>query len=119
MAQRTSESGDHGGGAVTPLASEIRDSCGASDRRPLRGGAISAFDASGFRFDCCERGSSIHRWIEYVQARRMDRSAQMVVAAARQGRLIRGSRSRGAGTSRCLGCDRDGRQKSFEDCCER
>ena len=73
-------------GAVTPLASGVAASWERLIRSRSAAGAIRAFDASGFpvRFACEAKEFDPTRWIEYKQARRMDRCAQLVVAAARQ-----------------------------------
>jgi 3-oxoacyl-[acyl-carrier-protein] synthase II len=73
-------------GAVTPLASSVATSWERLIGGRSAAGAISAFDASGFpvSFACEAKEFDPTRWIEYKQARRMDRFAQLVVAAARQ-----------------------------------
>src|SRR5206468_10597600 len=60
---------------------------GCSAARPIRG-----FDASGFSVGfACEAGEfDPTRWIERKRARRMDRCAQLAVAAARQAELDSG-----------------------------
>ena len=107
-------------GAVTPLASGVA----ASWERLIKGrsaaGAIRAFDASGFpvRFACEAKDFDPTRWIEYKQARRMDRCAQLVVAAARQAESDSGivieKESDRVGASVATGM---GGLKSLEDCC--
>jgi hypothetical protein len=105
-------------GAVTPLAGEI-----ATCWERLIGGhsaaaAINAFDASGFpvRVACEAKEFDPARWIEYGQARRMDRVAQLVVAAARQAEVdsgieIEGESDRvGASVATAMGG-----MKAFED----
>jgi 3-oxoacyl-[acyl-carrier-protein] synthase II len=73
-------------GAVTPLGNDARTSwqnlvSGMSGAAP-----ITQFDASGYfvHFACELKDFEPTNWIEYKTARRMDRFAQMVVAAARQ-----------------------------------
>jgi 3-oxoacyl-[acyl-carrier-protein] synthase II len=73
-------------GAVTPLGNDVETTwenllagdCGA--------GEIGHFDASEYpvRFACELRDFDPGEWIDRKQARRMDRFAQMIVAAARQ-----------------------------------
>ena len=75
-----------GMGAVTPLGNDVETTwenllagdCGA--------GEIQHFDASEYpvRFACELRDFDPGEWIDRKQARRMDRFAQMIVAAARQ-----------------------------------
>jgi 3-oxoacyl-[acyl-carrier-protein] synthase II len=75
-----------GMGAVTPLGNDAQTSwqnlvSGMSGAAP-----ITQFDASGYfaSFACELKDFDPTNWIEYKTARRMDRFAQMVVAAARQ-----------------------------------
>ena len=72
-------------GAVTPLASDIATSWERLIGSRSSAGAIGAFDASGFpvRVACEAREFDPARWIGYGQARRMDRFAHLIVAAAR------------------------------------
>ena len=73
-------------GAVTPLGNDVQSSW----ERLVAGGAtadpITAFDTTGFSvtFACEAKGFEPTQWIERKQARRMDRFAQLIVAAARQ-----------------------------------
>jgi 3-oxoacyl-[acyl-carrier-protein] synthase II len=73
-------------GAVTPLASDAATSWERLIDGHSAADAISAFDASDFpvRFACEAKEFDPTQWIEYRQARRMDRFAQLIVAAARQ-----------------------------------
>jgi 3-oxoacyl-[acyl-carrier-protein] synthase II len=73
-------------GAVTPLGNDVKTSwqnlvSGMSGAAP-----ITQFDSSNYfvNFACELKGFQPTDWIEYKTARRMDRFAQMVVAAARQ-----------------------------------
>jgi hypothetical protein len=72
-------------GAVRPLGNAVRSSC-----ENLVAGRATAgpttFDTTGFpvKFACETKGFDPTQWIERKQARRMDRFAQMIVAAARQ-----------------------------------
>ena len=72
-------------GAVTPLASGVTTSWERLIGSRSAAGAISAFDEwLPVSFACEAKEFDPTRWIEYRQARRMDRCAQLVVAAARQ-----------------------------------
>jgi 3-oxoacyl-[acyl-carrier-protein] synthase II len=75
-----------GMGAVTPLGNDAPTSwqnlvAGVSGAAPIK-----QFDPTGYfvNFACELKDFEPTRWIEYKTARRMDRFAQMVVAAARQ-----------------------------------
>jgi 3-oxoacyl-[acyl-carrier-protein] synthase II len=75
-----------GMGAVTPLGNDARTSwqnlvSGVSGAAP-----ITQFDSSSYavNFACELKDFDPTNWIEYKTARRMDRFAQMIVAAARQ-----------------------------------
>src|SRR5581483_166367 len=74
-----------GMGAVTPLGNDVATSWknltdGVSGAAP-----IAQFDPDGYfvKFACELKDFEPTNWIEYKTARRMDRFAQMVVAAAR------------------------------------
>ena len=116
MGANASENGDHGAPPLT-LASTTT----VSLIRAATAGAISAFDASGFpvSFACEAKEFDPTRWIEYRQARRMDRRAQLVVAAARQAEFDSGiviekeSDRVGASVASAMGG-----LKSLEDCCD-
>jgi 3-oxoacyl-[acyl-carrier-protein] synthase II len=110
-----------GVGAVTPLGNDVRSSW---EQLVAGGGAaapITAFDTTGFAvtFACEVKGFEPTQWIERKQVRRMDRFAQMVVAAARQAQAD-------AGLEIEPECDRVGASiatamgglKSFEDACD-
>ena len=73
-------------GAVTPLGTDIATSWERLIAGRSAAGPITAFDSSGFtvRFACEAKDFDPTRWINYRQARRMGRFAQLVVAAARQ-----------------------------------
>ncbi len=108
-------------GAVTPLASGVATSWERLIGSRSGAGAISAFDVSGFpvSFACEAKEFDPTQWIEHRQARRMDRFAQLVVAAARQAELDSGiviekeSEWVGASVATAMGG-----LKSFEDCCD-
>jgi 3-oxoacyl-[acyl-carrier-protein] synthase II len=108
-------------GAVTPLGNDVRSSwenlvAGRAAARP-----ITAFDTSGFpvTFACEAKDFDPTQWIERKQVRRMDRFAQMSVAAARQAQADAGleiePESDRVGVS--LGTAIGG-LRSFEDACE-
>jgi 3-oxoacyl-[acyl-carrier-protein] synthase II len=108
-------------GAVTPLGNDVRSSwenlvAGRAAARP-----ITAFDTSGFpvTFACEVKDFDPTQWIERKQVRRMDRFAQMSVAAARQAQADAGleiePESDRVGVS--LGTAIGG-LRSFEDACE-
>jgi 3-oxoacyl-[acyl-carrier-protein] synthase II len=108
-------------GAVTPLASDAATSWERLIDGHSAADAISAFDASDFpvRFACEAKEFDPTQWIEYRQARRMDRFAQLIVAAARQAEADAGleiqkeSDRVGASVASAMGG-----LKSFENCCE-
>ena len=108
-------------GAVTSLGNDVRSTwenlvAGTGSAAP-----ITAFDTTGFpvTFACEAKGFEPTQWIEHKQARRMDRFAQMIVAAARQAQAD-------AGLEIEPECDRVGVSvatamgglKSFEDACD-
>jgi 3-oxoacyl-[acyl-carrier-protein] synthase II len=75
-----------GMGAVTPLGNDIETTwanlvAGKSGAAPIK-----QFDASTYpvNFACELKDFDPKQWIDHKQARRMDRFAQMIVAAARQ-----------------------------------
>jgi 3-oxoacyl-[acyl-carrier-protein] synthase II len=73
-------------GAVTPLGNDVRSSWKNLVAGRATANTITAFDTNGFpvTFACELKGFEPTQWIEHKQARRMDRFAQMIVAAARQ-----------------------------------
>ena len=108
-------------GAVTPLGNDVRSSWEQLVAGRGTAGPITAFDTTGFAvtFACEAKDFEPKRWIERKQARRMDRFAQMLVAAAHQawtdaGLEIEQDRHRvGASVATAMGG-----LKSFEDACE-
>jgi 3-oxoacyl-[acyl-carrier-protein] synthase II len=108
-------------GAVTPLAGGVATSWERLIDGRSAAAAISAFDARDFpvSFACEAKEFEPTRWIEYRQARRMDRFAQLAVAAARQAEVDSGivieqeSHRVGASIATAMGG-----MKSFEDCCD-
>jgi 3-oxoacyl-[acyl-carrier-protein] synthase II len=73
-------------GAVTPLGDDVATSWERLIEGHSAAGPITAFDPGEFvvRFACEAKDFDPTRWIEHKRARRMDRFAQLVVAAARQ-----------------------------------
>jgi 3-oxoacyl-[acyl-carrier-protein] synthase II len=108
-------------GAVTPLGNDVHSTWEALLAGRSAAGAITAFDTSGFAvtFACEVKGFDPMQWIERKHARRMDRFAQLLVAAAQQARADAGLRIEHE-------CDRVGASiatamgglSSFEDACE-
>ena len=108
-------------GAVTPLGSDVRSSWEQLVAGRGAAGPITAFDTTGFAvtFACEAKDFEPTQWIERKQARRMDRFAQMIVAAAHQARAD-------AGLGVEQECDRVGVSvatamgglESFENACE-
>jgi 3-oxoacyl-[acyl-carrier-protein] synthase II len=108
-------------GAVTPLGNNVRSSWENLLAGRATADAITAFDTTGFpvTFACEAKDFEPTLWIERKQARRMDRCAQMIVAAAYQARADAGLKIEPE-------CDRVGVSvatamgglKSFEDACE-
>ena len=108
-------------GAVTPLGSDVRSTWENLVAGRATAGPITAFDATGFpvTFACEATSFDPGQWIDRKQARRMDRFAHMVVAAARQAQSD-------AGLEIEPECDRVGVSfgtamgglKSFEDTCD-
>ena len=79
-------------GAVTPLGNDVRSSWEQLVAGRGAAGPITAFDTTGFAvtFACEAKDFEPTQWIERKQARRMDRFAQMIVAAAHQARADAG-----------------------------
>ena len=98
-----------GVGAVTPLGKDARSSWEQLVAGRGAAGPITAFDTTGFAvtFACEAKDFEPTRWIDPKQARRMDRFAQMIVAAAHQARAD-------AGLEVERECDRDRRLR--RDC---
>ena len=108
-----------GVGAVTPLGNDVEttwDNLLAGESGAAR---IQQFDATGFPVDfACElKDFDPTIWIERKQARRMDRFAQMIVAAARQAEADSGldisPEAERIGASIATGI---GGLKAFQDC---
>jgi 3-oxoacyl-[acyl-carrier-protein] synthase II len=108
-------------GAVTPLGNDVRSTWENLVAGRATAGPITTFDATGFpvTFACEATGFDPAQWIDRKQARRMDRFAQMIVAAARQAQAD-------AGLEIEPECDRVGVSfgtamgglRSFEDTCD-
>jgi 3-oxoacyl-[acyl-carrier-protein] synthase II len=75
-----------GMGAVTPLGNDVQTSWQNLVSGQSGAGPITQFDASAYfvHFACELKDFDPTNWMDYKTARRMDRFAQMVVAAARQ-----------------------------------
>jgi 3-oxoacyl-[acyl-carrier-protein] synthase II len=73
-------------GAVTPLGNDAPSTWASLLRGETGAGPITQFDAADFpvTFACEAKGFDPSEWIDRKQARRMDRFAQLIVAAARQ-----------------------------------
>ena len=73
-------------GAVTPLGNDVRSTWENLLAGGSGAGPITHFDTEGFpvTFACEVKDFDPSTWIDFKQARRMDRFAQMIVAAARQ-----------------------------------
>jgi 3-oxoacyl-[acyl-carrier-protein] synthase II len=73
-------------GAVTPLGNSVEETWRNLIAGECGAGPITQFDASEFpvKFACEVKDFDPAQWIDRKQARRMDRFAQLIVAAARQ-----------------------------------
>src|SRR5438034_8025637 len=73
-------------GAVTPLGNDAETSWQNLVAGESGAGPITQFDSSGYfvHFACEVKDFDPSNWIERKQARRMDRFAQLILAAARQ-----------------------------------
>ena len=106
-------------GAVTPLGPNVETSWEGLLAGRSGAGPITQFDASEYRvtFACEASEFDPTQWIPYKQARRMDRFAQLIVAAARQAEADSGldiaSESDRIGASVATGI---GGLKAFQDC---
>ena len=71
---------------VTPLGNDVETSWANLIAGESGADDIKGFDASEFpvHFACELKGFEPTQWMEHKQARRMDRFAQMIVAASRQ-----------------------------------
>ena len=108
-----------GMGAVTPLGNDVESSWENLIAGRSGAGPITAFDPTGYvaTFACEVKDFDPTRWMEYKQARRMDRFAQLIVAAACQAQADSGldiaAEADRIGASVATGI---GGLKSFQDC---
>jgi len=108
-------------GAVTPLGNDVRSSWESLLACRSTAGPITAFDTTGYpvRFACEAKDFEPTLWIERKQARRMDRFAQLAVAAARQAQADAGleieQECERVGASVATGM---GGLKAYQDCCD-
>jgi 3-oxoacyl-[acyl-carrier-protein] synthase II len=106
-------------GAVTPLGNDVESTWSNLVAGESGAGEITAFDASEYpvNFACELKDFDPAQWIERKQARRMDRFAQMIVAAARQAEADSGldveAEAERIGASIATGI---GGLKAFQDC---
>jgi 3-oxoacyl-[acyl-carrier-protein] synthase II len=106
-------------GAVTPLGNDVESTWSKLVAGESGAGEITAFDASEYpvNFACELNDFDPGQWIERKQARRMDRFAQMIVAAARQAEADSGlnvqPEAERIGASIATGI---GGLKAFQDC---
>ncbi|HVA31034.1 MAG TPA: beta-ketoacyl-ACP synthase II [Gaiellaceae bacterium] len=106
-------------GALTPLGNDVRSSWDNLVAGGSGAGPITQFDASGFpvTFACEVKDFDPSNWVDHKQARRMDRFAQLIVAAARQAEQDSGidvaKESDRIGAAIATGI---GGLKSFQDC---
>src|SRR5438132_1490832 len=73
-------------GAVTPLGNDVETTWTNLISGRSGAGPITQFDTTGFpvTFACEVKDFDPGHWVDHKQARRMDRFAQLIVAAARQ-----------------------------------
>jgi 3-oxoacyl-[acyl-carrier-protein] synthase II len=106
-------------GALTPLGNDVRSSWEGLIAGESGAGPITQFDAADFpvQFACEVKEFDPGEWIDRKQARRMDRFAQLIVAAARQAEQDSGldiaSEADRVGAAIATGI---GGLKSYQDC---
>src|SRR5262245_7873514 len=106
-------------GAVTPLGNDVETSWRALVAGESGAAPITQFDATEYpiTFACEVKDFDPAAYMDYKQARRMDRFAQLIIAAARQAEADSGldiaSESARVGASIATGI---GGLKSFQDC---
>ena len=106
-------------GAVTPLGNDVRSSWDTLIAGGSGAGPITQFDTTGFpvTFACEVKDFVPGDWVDHKQARRMDRFAQLIVAAARQAEADSGleiaKESDRVGAAIATGI---GGLKSYQDC---
>jgi len=107
-------------GAVTPLGNDTEASWKGLIEGRSGAGPITAFDADGYTttFACELKDFDPTTWMDYKQARRMDRFAQVIVAAALQAVEDSGlsieARPDRIGVAAATGM---GGLKAYQDCC--
>jgi len=106
-------------GAVTPLGNDVRSTWETLIAGGSGAGPITQFDVTGFpvTFACEVKDFDPSDWVDHKQARRMDRFAQLIVAAARQAEADSGldvsKESDRVGAAIATGI---GGLKSYQDC---
>jgi 3-oxoacyl-[acyl-carrier-protein] synthase II len=106
-------------GAVTPLGNDVRSTWDNLVAGGSGAGPITQFDTTGFpvTFACEVKDFDPGDWVDHKQARRMDRFAQLIVAAARQAEADSGldvsKESDRVGAAIATGI---GGLKSYQDC---
>jgi 3-oxoacyl-[acyl-carrier-protein] synthase II len=106
-------------GAVTPLGNDVETTWSNLTAGESGAAEITAFDASEYpvTFACELKEFDPRHWIDHKQTRRMDRFAQMIVAAARQAEADSGleiaAEAERIGASIATGI---GGLKAFQDC---
>jgi 3-oxoacyl-[acyl-carrier-protein] synthase II len=106
-------------GAVTPLGNDVESSWEGLTAGKSGAAPIERWDASSYpvTFACELKDFDPGQWLEHKQARRMDRFAQMIVAAARQAEADAGldvaAEAERIGASIATGI---GGLKAFQDC---
>ncbi|HEY8703442.1 MAG TPA: beta-ketoacyl-ACP synthase II [Gaiellaceae bacterium] len=106
-------------GAVTPLGNDVRSTWETLIAGGSGAGPITQFDATDYpvTFACEVKDFDPSDWVDHKQARRMDRFAQLIVAAARQAESDSGldvsKESDRVGAAIATGI---GGLKSFQDC---
>src|SRR2546425_9150257 len=106
-------------GAVSPLGNDVETTWQNLLAGESGAGPITHFDSDNFfvHFACELKDFDPGQWIDHKQARRMDRFAQMIVAAARQAEADSGldiaKESDRVGAAIATGI---GGLKSYQDC---
>jgi 3-oxoacyl-[acyl-carrier-protein] synthase II len=106
-------------GAITPLGNDVRTTWETLISGGSGAGPITQFDATDFpvTFACEVKDFVPGDWVDHKQARRMDRFAQLIVAAARQAEADSGldisKESDRVGAAIATGI---GGLKSYQDC---
>jgi 3-oxoacyl-[acyl-carrier-protein] synthase II len=106
-------------GALTPLGNDVRSSWDNLIAGGSGAGTITQFDTTDFpvTFACEVKDFDPSDWVDHKQARRMDRFAQLIVAAARQAEADSGldvsKESDRVGAAIATGI---GGLKSYQDC---